>query len=122
MALGEAAGAAAAQALQAERRGETATLFDLQRELLRHGAVLIYYRDIKPEHPHHEAIQMLGLRGLLPEWEVRPDEPVSGDDWARWREALGLQSGPDERPPAATRNQVLAELWRESVDYARLRP
>ncbi|PTY05146.1 FAD-dependent oxidoreductase [Opitutaceae bacterium EW11] len=122
MALGEAAGTAAAQALQAERSGETATILDLQRELLRRGAVLIHFRDVKPGHPHYESIQMLGLRGLLPEWEARPDAPVRRGEWAQWRQALVLPEAGGDRPLPTTRGEALDELWLESLDYARMRP
>lgn len=113
MALGEAAGTAAAQTLRAERLGETPRTLELQRALLKHGAVLIYYRDVPPGHPHYEAIEMLGLRGLLPDWEVKPDEIVSDTQWAQWRHALGLPAATSDRLAPTTRGDALGELWRE---------
>jgi hypothetical protein len=114
MALGEAAGIAASVALS---QGESLRRIDvalLQRKLLQHRAVLLYFRDIDHTHPHYEALQMLGLRGLLPEWNVHPDKPVLPEEAKRWTEAAGLKTAPPATSPS-TRAEFLHLLWEQST-------
>lgn len=107
MALGEAAGEAAALAVESgdvPRRVDVATL---QRRLLSRGAVLMYYRDVKPGDAHFDAVQRAGLRGLLgDDWAARPSDRPTAAEAARWREALDA-----EAPEAdATRGEWLERL------------
>ena len=112
MALGEAAGAAAGVALAQGQALPQVDVIALQRTLLRHGAVLLYFRDVAPGHPHYEAMQMLGLRGLLPEWEARPDKPLTPADVERWSRAVNVTvSLPAGATP--TRGEFLDHLWKK---------
>lgn len=110
MALGEAAGVAAALALETGRPARDVEITRLQATLLRHGAVLVHFRDLAPGHPGYAAAQRLALRGALPGWTARPDEPAHADDLAAWREALGLPPSAAPRAAGATRGEVLRAL------------
>jgi len=112
MALGEAAGTAASVALTQTVSLREVDIIALQRSLLRHGAVLLYFRDVAPGHPHYEAMQLLGLRGLLPEWEAQPDDPLSSADAERWSHAVGVSL---DSPANQTRGEFLDRLWKKMV-------
>lgn len=110
MALGQAAGAAASLAIAqgvAVRKIDTARL---QRELLRQKAVLIYFRDVTPEHPHFEALQYFGVRGLIPTWEARPNEPVTAKEAEVWRKAAGVKRKVTAALGKTTRGEYLTQL------------
>ena len=70
MALGHAAGIAAAMAVRSGQPMRATNIAELQNALLDQGAVLIYYRDIDPRDPRFPEVQLRGLRGELPGWEV----------------------------------------------------
>ena len=93
MALGQAAGAAAALALERNVPPRRVDVAELQRRLVRAGAVLIYYRDVPPGHPAFAAVQWAGLRGLIPEWEACPDAPITAEQAQAWLRAAGVVDG-----------------------------
>jgi hypothetical protein len=115
MALGEAAGEAAALALEDRVPVRRIERRALQRRLVRHGAVLMYFSDVSPTHPDFEAIEMLGLRGLLPEWTARPDEAASETDIAQWCRMLGVQAGALPAMTRKTRGAILSTLWQREL-------
>ncbi|PTY01955.1 FAD-dependent oxidoreductase [Verrucomicrobia bacterium LW23] len=116
MALGEAAGAAAALAIADEVDVRDVEVTVLQRELIRHGAVLYYFRDTRGD----EAVQMLALRGLLPEWHARLDEVISDTDAKRWAEKVGIEYTDCLRKAATTRGAYLHALYEklEAAEHA----
>lgn len=111
MALGEAAGLAASLAVERSTPVRSVSIADLQTELLLMGAVLFYFKDLASGHPAFVAFQMLGLRGLFPDWEARPGEIVSLEDQERWSGCLGIKlSGlPADKIP--TRGELVSRLW-----------
>jgi len=110
MALGEAAGIAASFSLQWKVSLREIDVRALQRELLRGQAVLFALRDIAPDHPNFEAVQMLGLLGALPKWDARPDEPATGADIAEWHRMLNIPPDPLTSDPVS-RGAYLQLLW-----------
>jgi hypothetical protein len=112
MALGEAAGVAAHLAIAENTTPRQIKVERLQRELVQHGAVLVYFSDVTPEHPAYPAVQYLALRGLLPGWTARLDEPMDATTLSDWRMALGL---PERAAPAnlSARGAHLRDLWQE---------
>ncbi|MBM4020449.1 MAG: FAD-dependent oxidoreductase [Planctomycetes bacterium] len=109
MALGEAAGTAAAVCLRdgvALRRADVAKVQDA---LLRHGAVLIYFQDVKADHPAWPALQRAGLKGLVKGWQAQLDRPVTAGRAKELADALGRPAPPIEEGKA-TLGQVLAAL------------
>ncbi|RMG67137.1 MAG: FAD-dependent oxidoreductase, partial [Bacteroidetes bacterium] len=112
MALGEAAGTAAAIALNRDESPRDIPVSSLQSSLLEHGAVLIYFRDVGPEHPHFSALQYWALKGLVTEWEARLDERVKPETMEAWGAQVGLEL--PEAAAAMTRGELLS--WMRSQD------
>lgn len=110
MALGQAAGVAAGICVAAGVEPRTVDIGKMQRELLRQKAVLIYYRDVTPNHPDYAALQILGLKGVLPGWNAEPDRPVTAEDADRWRKAVGVDAAVPYEPGKTTRGQYLTAL------------
>jgi hypothetical protein len=110
MAMGQAAGVAAALSIEDNVQVRKVDMPKLQQRLLEQGAVLIYYRDATPEHPHFRALQFFALRGLLPEWRARLDESVSTGDAARWLAACGIERLLKYVAGKTTRGEFLDEL------------
>ncbi|HEY0946584.1 MAG TPA: FAD-dependent oxidoreductase [Opitutaceae bacterium] len=111
MALGQAAGVAASQAIA---KGQSLRALDvpmLQEQLLREKAILLNVRDAAPDHPHFAAIQAMGLKGLLPEWHANPDANVTQPEVDAWRLTLGLPT--ETLNGMMTRGAYLARLWDE---------
>ncbi len=71
MAMGQAAGAAAAIAIDKGCSVQTVPVGDLQDRLLKEKATLIYYKDVRPADPDFVEIQRKGLAGELPAWSAR---------------------------------------------------
>jgi len=114
MALGEAAGVAAALCISLNLAARSVPIDALQKHLVLHGAMLIYYRDVSRDDPAYLALQLLGVRGAIPEWEARLDEPFTEEDLKRWTGLTGL-SMPD-LAEGATRREALAALS-ECLDF-----
>jgi len=110
MALGEAAGIAAALALETGVAVRKVSLSSLQRALLKRNAVLLYFKDLTVSHPAAPAFQLLGLQGLVTGWFARPDEPVTAGEVSSWSQALGVGESAAFKP-GQTRGDFLAELW-----------
>lgn len=94
MALGEAAGAAAAIAGRLGLAARTVPVAAIQDELLRHRAVLIHVRDLDRDDPAFAAVQWLGVRGGFPGWEAALDRPITADEAARWWALAGVRPRP----------------------------
>lgn len=93
MALGEAAGTAAALALERGARVRDVPRGSLQRELLAAGQVITYFEDVAPvrfegfeqQSPGlSEAAQFWGARGFFSHYAVRPDDPLARGEAQRW--------------------------------------
>jgi FAD dependent oxidoreductase len=111
MALGQAAGVAAVLSIEAGVPVRRVNIARLQQELLRQGAVLIYYRDVTPAHRYFEALQHFGLQGLIPEWDARLDEVVTPETAARWLAATGVTRPVGYRPGVTTRGELIHLLY-----------
>ena len=111
MALGEAAGVAAALSLEYEQPPRALPPAALQFELIENDAVLMYYRDASPGDPAYDALQFFGVRGFVPSWHAELDEPVSTQTASNWRNWTGVS--PSDAPVDATRGELLAELYTE---------
>ena len=98
MSVGQAAGAAAAQAAEKGIEPREIDTARLQRELLAEGCVLTPLRDVDAQHPHFAAIQTLTLRtGEVEPYEFDAERVASQEDarsWAeRWRVATDIAEG-----------------------------
>lgn len=120
MALGEAAGTAAALAVQDNIEVRSVDVVKLQTKLLGDSAVLIYFRDLSPDAPYYAALQLLALRGLLSGWEARPDDIMPTIEAQKWREALQLNREPV--PSTISRGEYAQAIWTEfQINRRRLR-
>lgn len=107
MALGEAAGTAAALAIDARTDVRGIAADSLQGRLLRHGATLVYLRDMKPGDPDYAQVQRLALRGFFPGWEAGLDR-VTDEETARlWSSLAGCEVTADGK---TTRREWLRRL------------
>jgi hypothetical protein len=112
MALGEAAGTAAALAIEHGVPPRRVPLAALQRRLLSAGAVLIHFSDLKPGDPHFEAVEFLALRGFLgaDAWKARPGEPATEEDARNWFAWSGVERPAAPAPGTASRGELLARI------------
>jgi hypothetical protein len=114
MALGQAAGEAAVESLESGTRFREIEPAALQRRLLSGGAVLIYFEDASPDHPHFEALQFFSVRGFVPEWEARLDDSISEETLNEWVDACGVDHM-NVSAKETTRGEVLQRLY-DAVD------
>ena len=70
MALGQAAGAAAAIAIDRATTVQKVPIKLLQQRLLDENATLIYFKDIRPGDPGFAEAQRLGLQGKIAGWSI----------------------------------------------------
>jgi hypothetical protein len=110
MALGQAAGVAASLSIGDNVPVRKVDINKLQSELLGQSAVLIYYRDASPSHPHYAALQYFGLRGFIPGWKAELDAPVSAEDAESWRKAAGVTEAAAFDAGKTTRGEYLTAL------------
>lgn len=111
MALGHAAGIAATMALKNDKPLCELSVARLQRELLADEAILYHFTDLAPGDPHYEALQFLGVRGFVPGWEARANEPISEETVAEWRAWSGLQDPPAYDWGETTRGEYADRLY-----------
>lgn len=88
MALGQAAGAAAAIAIDCGTTVQNVSISKLQDRLLQGKATLIYFNDLTPDDPDFAMAQRLGLEGVLSDWSARLDDPVAPNDKTPRRKLL----------------------------------
>jgi hypothetical protein len=113
MALGHAAGVAAALSVREGVPPRRLSVWKIQQELLRQGAMLIYFRDVAPGEVHYEALQYFALRGFLgrDDWNARLGDRVTGDDAERWIRWADLGRPAAYEPGTTTRGQLLETLF-----------
>ncbi len=119
MALGEAAGVAAALSIRQGVPPRKVSVWALQRELLGRQAMLIYFEDVRPGDEHYEALQLLALRGALEheDWRARLDEPAAAEQAQEWAGRLGIPV-PDGFAAGKTARGRLLELLLAEVEKA----
>ena len=91
MALGQAAGVAAAISLDTKKSAQEVSITAVQNELINQQSILIYYKDVKADHPQFRALQFLGLQGYVPAWEAKPDGKLNAEDLAAWKKLSKLK-------------------------------
>ena len=110
MAMGQAAGVAAHLSVAEKTLPRSVPINTLQTTLLQQGAVLIYLRDVKPDHPQWTALQIAGCRGCFPELDARPNDPIDTTTAADWSsKSGGIVPPPVE--PGMTRAAYAALLF-----------
>lgn len=111
MALGQAAGIAAVTSSVSGKPVQKISVNAIQEELIKQGAVLIYYKDVKPGHPAFRAIQFLGLKGWLPEWTVRPEEKVTAAELQQWQQMARTKFPRTIKANQSTRSEAIQWLY-----------
>jgi len=115
MAMGQAAGAAAALAIDSQVKVKNVDSGRLQDVLLGQKATLMYYRDVTPDHPDFPMIQFMGLRGYLPEWSANLDKPVDQQTAEAWEKISGKRL--TYQPGSTPRKELLSVLYRQLSNY-----
>jgi hypothetical protein len=108
MALGQAAGVAASIAIDGSHKIRHVNINELQKNLVAQNATLMYYRDIKPGDADFAMVQVLGLKGYLPDWEAKLSDLVDDSTIALWEKIFGSKlslEGNDKR------GDVLKEIY-----------
>jgi hypothetical protein len=68
----------------------------------------MYYRDVKPEDEHFEMVQVLGLKGYLPEWEVKLNEKTDAQTILAWEKLSGKKLTDAE---GKSRKEILLSIY-----------
>ncbi len=106
-------------------QGRLPSAEDVQRELVEAGVQLVWFDDLRVDHPAFAAIQLAALKGIYPlnghDLHAVPDAPVTRGEAARslvayfGREAGGAGAGrldvPAEHPHARAIDIALEEGW-----------
>lgn len=103
MALGEAAGVAASQAIEEGVSVQGLDCGAIQDKLIDAKASLIYFRDVAPASPDFKMVQKMGLRGFLTGWTADLDADVTKAERADWK----MRSGVSVPENLKTRREVL---------------
>ena len=109
MALGQAAGIAAAMAIDEGWKVRNIPVGKLKEELIKQQATLIYYRDVKCTDADFALVQRMGLKGYLPGWEARLNDPVDLPTLSQWQRLSG-QKPSDIGTVGTTRRDVLQSI------------
>jgi len=112
MALGQAAGVAAAISINLNLPAKNIPVEQLQKTLLRQGAILIYYRDLKPDHPYFIPAQWFGVRGLIPEWDAQLDKILTKDEIDEIFRKSGIKNKPELTSEKITKGEYLNLLYK----------
>lgn len=107
MALGEAAGVAAAQAVDRSLAVQYLDIDAIQSILVDNGSSLVFYRDVPVESADFRMVQLMGLRGYLPGWEADLDSKAGAVELAEWKRLSGV-SIPSE---LSTRKEILYYIY-----------
>jgi hypothetical protein len=85
MALGQAAGVASSIAIDEQVKVQNVSLSKLQDLLIRQKATLMYFKDVEYTSPDFPLVQYMGVRGYLPGWEARLQDPIDNETATQWQ-------------------------------------
>ncbi len=120
MALGQAAGTAACVSIEDGCAPRAIATSKLQQRLLRQGAILVYFKDARPDHTHFAALQYFALRGVLSDaWEAKLDAPATAQVAAEWSAQAKLNSPEGFVAGRTTRGQLLEMLYDQAARQTR---
>lgn len=107
MALGQAAGIAAANAVKSGLPVQKLEIGEIQDRLMEEGASLIWFRDVGVSSPDFKMVQKLALAGFIPGWEARLDDDASMEEKKTFRRLSGMDV-PEEMK---TRREILTYIY-----------
>ncbi len=116
MALGQAAGIAAHLAIGAAVEPRAVDPNRLQRELLKHGQVITYFKDINQADPAYAALQYFGTKGFFDSYVADAKSPIDAETARRWWRLAGQPETPpaDWLKPGTTRGEFCNHLYRRN--------
>lgn len=118
MHIGEAAGFAAALALERNTPPATLDITVLQRTLVEHGTMLSFFNefDMDTQDTWTEPIQFLGTKGFFNSYNATPDKPLSKSAAKHWARSLAtLIDGELENPTARARRLPSEETSNQPI-------
>ena len=111
MALGEAAGIAAAQTIDESCSVREVSVDIIQKKILTGRGTLIYFKDLKNTDPDFALVQRLALKGFFPDWEAGLDHILDRDTANLWSDLTGRKIYSDGQ---VTKREILSSLVLES--------
>lgn len=112
MAMGQAAGVAACVSIEDKTAVRGVDILKVQRELLKQGAVLIYFKDAKPGDEHYEALQFFALRGFYEDaWEAKLKESATKEIASKWIKWAGVNKPREYKTGRTTTGELLDMLY-----------
>lgn len=117
MAIGQAAGIASALAIDEKVKMKHVNMEKLQDQLVQQKATLIYFKDVDYSSPDFQLVQYMGLRGYLPDWEARLEEPIDALTLTLWRKLSGLTLS-EARKDETSRRTVLQMIFQNRTELA----
>lgn len=107
MALGQAAGIASSLAIDSNVAMRNVNTDKIQQKLIEGKSTLIYFRDVKTDSPYFEAVQYMGLKGYLPNWNAELDKPMDENTANIWMQKSGIKFNWENK----TRGEVINALY-----------
>lgn len=113
MALGQAAGTAAALSSRKGVSPDELEVRLIQEQLIKDGAVLMYFRDIDPDNSRFKMLQKAAVLGYftLNDWEARLGETLDRETARRWIELSGIEITGEEASGMA-REEFLGKVFK----------
>lgn len=91
MALGEAAGIAAAQIIDQQMPAHGLRLDIIQQKLVANKATLMYFKDVSTDSPDFAMVQYMGISGYVPGWHALLEESADKDTIKNWTKMSGVK-------------------------------
>jgi FAD dependent oxidoreductase len=112
MAMGQAAGIAAALSCQTGMLPHDLKVSLIQDQLIKDGAVLMYFRDAGPDDRRFQLLQKAAVKGFfgVDEWEACLDEKLDSETAKRWENLSGTKMIMDMEA-GKTRGEFLEEVF-----------
>lgn len=111
MALGQAAGVAAALAIDDQVKVQRVDISRMQSALINQKSTLIYFKDVPYTDPAFPVVQFMGLKGYLPEWNARLHDAVDDETLKQWSTLSGYRL--EAQVGRSTRLEVLTNLFKQ---------
>ena len=111
MALGQAAGVAAALAIDHQVKVQRVDISKMQSALINQKSTLIYFKDVPYTDPAFPVVQFMGLKGYLPEWNARLHDAVDDETLKQWSALSGYRL--EAQVGRSTRLEVLTNLFKQ---------
>jgi hypothetical protein len=92
MTLGQAAGVAAHFAIRDNVAARSIRIDELQRELIREGQVLTYFKDIDKADPSYAALQYFGTKGFFRDYLARSHDKLDRATARKWLKLISPKS------------------------------